>query len=259
MRASRSKPEAWRLIEFLSRPEQQVRFYRLTGDLPARREAWQDTSLTRDPVALAFWEQLQRVRSTPKVPEWELVATRLLEKADLAIRGRVRPDRRSRARPRGDRILEKRRWLIERGGRPAHPWVSMTASRSGRARPSGWFFVGPRCPDRLFLFVPVIAGWCSPHDSTSTRSRTRHGARRLARHTRACSPTRCSGSARQHALFAWSRPVVGRDLARRRDARELEARAFSAAFRAIFFAPVVTTLVAVAIVWRYVYHPQYGL
>jgi len=29
--------------------------------------------------------------------------------------------------------------------------------------------------------------------------------------------------------------------------------------RAVFFVPVVTTLVAVSIVWRYVYHPQYGL
>ena len=30
-------------------------------------------------------------------------------------------------------------------------------------------------------------------------------------------------------------------------------------FRAIFFLPVVTTLVAVAVVWRYLYHPRYGL
>ena len=30
-------------------------------------------------------------------------------------------------------------------------------------------------------------------------------------------------------------------------------------FRLGFFAPVVTTLVAVAVVWRYVYHPSYGL
>jgi multiple sugar transport system permease protein len=30
-------------------------------------------------------------------------------------------------------------------------------------------------------------------------------------------------------------------------------------FRVIFFAPVVTTLVAVSIVFRYLYHPQYGL
>lgn len=30
-------------------------------------------------------------------------------------------------------------------------------------------------------------------------------------------------------------------------------------FRVVFFAPVVTTLVAVSIVWRYLYHPHYGL
>lgn len=30
-------------------------------------------------------------------------------------------------------------------------------------------------------------------------------------------------------------------------------------FRTIFYAPVVTTLVAVAVVWRYLYHPRYGL
>ncbi len=32
-----------------------------------------------------------------------------------------------------------------------------------------------------------------------------------------------------------------------------------ALYRSIYFMPVVTTLVAVAIVWRYLYHPQYGL
>ena len=30
-------------------------------------------------------------------------------------------------------------------------------------------------------------------------------------------------------------------------------------FRAAFFMPVVTTLVAIAVVWRYLYHPRYGL
>jgi len=34
---------------------------------------------------------------------------------------------------------------------------------------------------------------------------------------------------------------------------------FKALWRTIFFAPVVTTLVAVAIVWRYLYHTKYGL
>jgi len=30
-------------------------------------------------------------------------------------------------------------------------------------------------------------------------------------------------------------------------------------FRTVYFLPVVTTLVAVAVVWRYLYHPRYGL
>jgi len=40
------------------------------------------------------------------------------------------------------------------------------------------------------------------------------------------------------------------------DARTARWKPF---FRAVYFAPVVTTLVAVAIVWRYLYQPQYGL
>jgi multiple sugar transport system permease protein len=34
---------------------------------------------------------------------------------------------------------------------------------------------------------------------------------------------------------------------------------FQAFFRTALFAPVVTTLVAVAVVWRYLFHPHYGL
>jgi multiple sugar transport system permease protein len=40
------------------------------------------------------------------------------------------------------------------------------------------------------------------------------------------------------------------------NARRVKARGL---FRVVFFTPVVTTLVAVAIVWRYLYQPDYGL
>ena len=33
---------------------------------------------------------------------------------------------------------------------------------------------------------------------------------------------------------------------------------FRGVFRTVFFTPVVTTLVAIAIVWRYIYHPRFG-
>jgi multiple sugar transport system permease protein len=38
-----------------------------------------------------------------------------------------------------------------------------------------------------------------------------------------------------------------------------KAARFRPFFRSAFFAPWVTTLVAMALVWRYIYHPQYGL
>jgi len=34
---------------------------------------------------------------------------------------------------------------------------------------------------------------------------------------------------------------------------------FKAFFRTAYFAPVVTTLVAIAVVWRFVYHPRFGI
>ncbi|MGH7444711.1 MAG: sugar ABC transporter substrate-binding protein, partial [Longimicrobiales bacterium] len=68
---SRHKDAAWKLIEFLSRPEQQIRFYELTGSLPAHIGAWRRSDLANDEHASAFWEQLQRVRPLPAVPEIE--------------------------------------------------------------------------------------------------------------------------------------------------------------------------------------------
>lgn len=106
---------AWKLIEYLSRPEQQRRFHELTGSLPARTAAWQDSDLATDPRAAAFWEQLQRVEPLPAVPEIESIMIRLQEYAEAAIRGGVPVERALAALDRDtDRILEKRRWLLDR-------------------------------------------------------------------------------------------------------------------------------------------------
>jgi multiple sugar transport system substrate-binding protein len=114
-RASRHPAEAWKLIEFLSRPEQQLRFWRLTGDLPARIEAWQDTALAADPNVRVFGEQLRRVVSTPKIPEWEEVSIRLRDCVEAMVLGHARPDSALAELDRDvDRILEKRRWLVAR-------------------------------------------------------------------------------------------------------------------------------------------------
>jgi len=115
-RASRHPREAWALIEYLSRPAVQLQFWRLSGDLPGRLEAWRDTALTRDPNTRAFGVQLRRVVPTPQVPEWEEIAIRLQDYVERAVRRTATPDTvLSQMSVEVDRMLEKRRWLRERG------------------------------------------------------------------------------------------------------------------------------------------------
>ncbi len=114
-RDSRHKREAWRLVEYLSRPEVQLRFQRLCGNLPARLEAWRDSSLANDPFARVFERQLRRVVSTPKVPEWENISKSLQDCVESMVLGHAPPDSALASLDRRvDRILEKRRWLLER-------------------------------------------------------------------------------------------------------------------------------------------------
>jgi multiple sugar transport system substrate-binding protein len=112
-RRSEHKPEAWVLMEYLSRPEVQLRFYTLTGDLPARRKSWKDSTLANNKYARAFHEQLDRVVPTPQVPEWEQIATKVFEHGEQAIRGRQTQAQALAALDRDvDGILEKRRFLM---------------------------------------------------------------------------------------------------------------------------------------------------
>ena len=114
-RRSPRQDAGWRLIEFLSAPEQQEAFFKASGDLPASRVAWRAPALAADPQAQAFFVQLQHVQPMPRIPEWEQVVTRVFEAAEQAIQGRTSVDDALAALDRDvDRMLEKRRWMLDR-------------------------------------------------------------------------------------------------------------------------------------------------
>ncbi len=118
-RSSKRGDDAWKLIEFLSEPAQQVRFYALAGDLPARRDAWKDPLLSGDPAARAFEEQLGHLAATPRIPEWEQIAQKVAEHLEPAIRGVVTVDAALGALDKDvSLLLTKRRWILAR--RAAH-------------------------------------------------------------------------------------------------------------------------------------------
>jgi multiple sugar transport system substrate-binding protein len=115
-RSSGNKANAWRLAEYLSRPQTQERFYGLTGDMPPRRSSWQSPALESSVYARAFREQMERVRSPPKVPEVERIMDQMRLSAERVVLGAqtidaavVDLDRKT------DQILEKRRWMLDHG------------------------------------------------------------------------------------------------------------------------------------------------
>ncbi len=112
---SERKAAAWKLIEYLSRPEVQVRFFELTGDLPPRRSAWQAPLLANDPYATAFREQLERTEAPPAVPEWERIGQQMRIVSERAVAGRITPAQfRATLNADTDAMLEKRRWMLTR-------------------------------------------------------------------------------------------------------------------------------------------------
>lgn len=114
-RASRNKEAAWKFIEYLSESATQVRFYELTGDLPARRSSWQSPALAQNVHAAAFRSQLDRVVPLPKVPEAEQIVNKVFEQGERAARGQATVDQALRALDgEVDRLLEKRRWMLDR-------------------------------------------------------------------------------------------------------------------------------------------------
>ena len=118
-RRSRHKLDAWLLLEFLSSPEIQQRFYQLTGDLPPRRSTWRAPELATNVYAHAFREQLERVKPTPKVPEWERIVTDMRLMAERVVHGDLSVEEGAAELDRDvDAVLQKRRWLLSRGITP---------------------------------------------------------------------------------------------------------------------------------------------
>lgn len=116
-RASRRKEAAWRVVEYLSRPEVQVEFFQRCGDLPAHREAWRHPVLAGDGRVAAFASQLERVQPTPQVPEWERIAQRVWAASDQVVRGGQPVAQALAALDRDvNAILERRRELQRRRG-----------------------------------------------------------------------------------------------------------------------------------------------
>ena len=111
---SKNKQAAWKLVEFLSSTETQIKLHAMAGDLPSRRSAWQTPALKNDPYATVFQQQLEAAKPVPQVPEWERIATELRNVGEQLVFDKLTVEQAAEEMDRrADKILEKRRWMLE--------------------------------------------------------------------------------------------------------------------------------------------------
>ncbi len=72
---SENRDSAWKLVQWLSDPEVQAKWYGLSTDLPAATAAWDDPALSEDEKLSTFGTQLETAKAPPSFPTWEQVVT----------------------------------------------------------------------------------------------------------------------------------------------------------------------------------------
>lgn len=114
-RFSEKKTAAWKFIEFMSRPDNQLRFYKIVAALPPNKTVWENKILADNPYLSAFFTQLEKVKPAPKIPEWEQIASAKVQQyAELASTGKVSVEIVLKMLDDDvDNILEKRRWILK--------------------------------------------------------------------------------------------------------------------------------------------------
>lgn len=74
----KNKKEAWRFLEFLSRPENQASWFQAISALPAVKAAWEKPTAFTNPIYMKiFQNQLQDAKTFPSIPQIEIITTAL--------------------------------------------------------------------------------------------------------------------------------------------------------------------------------------
>ncbi|MDK2864874.1 MAG: multiple sugar transport system substrate-binding protein [Thermotogota bacterium] len=90
---SKNKDLAWKFIEFMTKPENQLEWYKTVSSLPAVKSVWEYPELSNNPVMKVFGEQLKDAKSPPNIPEWEEIANAISRRVEEVIYKRKTPQK----------------------------------------------------------------------------------------------------------------------------------------------------------------------
>jgi ABC-type sugar transport system permease subunit/ABC-type glycerol-3-phosphate transport system substrate-binding protein len=293
---SKKKDLAFRFLEFMSDPKNQVEWMRLTTDLPSVTAAWDDPFFADKPMIQVFGEQMFDTASPPTVPEWEQIASATEDAMEkIVLNPSLTTDQITLALQELETLIIKLRvdrghrpgswksflwWLVGGGGlllvglwvksfwdlRIRHVQVEDTFRLRDFLQRDlvGLFFVLPAVSLLLiFMFFPMAVSFLislTDLNIFSINEWTRMQFIGIENYGKIVQDP-VFWRALLNTLYFTGVGVpltvlVSLLAAVALNQRTVKMKSF---FRMSFFAPVVTTVVAVAVVWRWLYNPDYGI
>ncbi|GMO00858.1 sugar ABC transporter substrate-binding protein [Parageobacillus thermoglucosidasius] len=84
---TKHKDASLKFVAFMSKPETQLKWMKMTNSLPAAKEAWKDKSLQEDPLYRTFGQQMEASQPMPMIKQWEEIAQTYLKSFEKIYRG----------------------------------------------------------------------------------------------------------------------------------------------------------------------------
>ncbi len=299
---SENKEAAWKFIEFMSKPENQIEWFEIAGSLPSNIQAWETGYFDDKPKINVFGEQMYDTKAPPNIPEWEEIAGVLNRRLEETIRGGETIERLQRTVHSDiERIFQRREegegelvlflmivlsalfvffiFFYAKKLKVSKGSVSLAKEKKKkeeRAVPGGMLGKGLKkiyiplvfiAPSILvlavFLFFPIFSSFIISLTNWSVYTFSDISNLSFIGFENYISLF--TDEVFWHALrntFVFSfvgiplNIAISLFLAVMIDKKFIKQKAI---FRAGYFMPVVTTLVAVAVVWVWLYNPRYGL
>lgn len=282
-KSSKNKEWAWKFIEFMMTAENQSAWYEFSKNLPAVRAAWNAPVLAENPHLKAFKEQLENAVSPPMIPEWEQVANALSDVLEPVMYGkRTAAEAVTDASTKAAIILHKPEKVAGATGLKQLALLlaaaiillifaffrwgpkERDAISNRRFQPEALIFVLPAVALlATFLFVPIVGSWFASFTNwniygISDPSNVVWVG--LDNYRQLFADPVFWISLRNSLLFT----IIGVPLNLMCSLLmalllNREFIRFKALFRIGFFIPCITTMVAVAVIWRWLYNPEFGL
>lgn len=83
--SSKKKDDAMKLIEYLSKPENQTKFFENTNSLPTSKESWNADVFKSDPLISVFGEQLNESQPMPLLKQWDEISQNFMKQWEQVV------------------------------------------------------------------------------------------------------------------------------------------------------------------------------